>query len=152
MATIVSQEPNAAWNGVRLTNLNRHTFALLNEMDKVPGAQRALICDPRGTVLAARVSGEFARETYEHVGACVATILTACPEHPFREIELRFADRLVYVRTLGHAFVAVACAVNTNLSLLRMTLNVAAAPIEADKELQTILSFTSKREIGMRLG
>ncbi len=152
MASTILQEPNSFWYDARLTTLNKRTFALLQEMDQVPGAQHALICDQRGTTLAAWVTGELSRETLERVGACVATIFAAFSGRAFAETELDFADRQMYVRSLGNAFIAVVSARSASLALLRMTLNVAATPFVADKELQRYLAANTKTDIGMRLG
>ncbi|MBM3127739.1 MAG: hypothetical protein FJ009_03790 [Chloroflexi bacterium] len=154
MAPTIIQEPTAYWSGTRLTNLNRRTFTLLQEMDRLTGAQRALICDPRGTPLAIWHLEAFplSREEAGRVGACLANLFAAFQGHTFREIEIAFEDRLVYARTLGNAFLAVVCARDTALSLVRMTCNVAAAPFETDKELQSNLSPGQKTDIGMRLG
>jgi predicted regulator of Ras-like GTPase activity (Roadblock/LC7/MglB family) len=144
MATTILQESNSFWYDARLTSLNKRAFALLQEMDQVPGAQHAFICDRRGTTLATWVTGELARETLDRVGACVAAIFTTFGKHSFSEIEFQFEDRLMYVRTLGNAFIAVVSARGANLALLRMTLNVAGAPFEADKDLQRYLGHNSQ--------
>lgn len=152
MAPTILQEPQGIWSGARLTLLNKRAWALLQEMDKLPGAQVAFLCDARGAVLAVWYTTEVARATAERVGACIANLFTAFAGHSFREIEILFGDRLVYARTLGNAFLAIVCAPNTSLSLVRMTCNVAAAPFETDKELQGHLASGQKVDIGIRLG
>lgn len=153
MAPTIIQEPNAVWSGNRLTLLNKRAWTLLQEMDKLTGAHAACICDSRGTALALWYNQvELARTTVDRVGACVANVFAAFPGHAFREIEMAYEDRLVYARMLGNAFLVVVCAPNTSLALVRMTCNVAAAPFEADKELQGYLSAGARADIGMRLG
>lgn len=153
MAQTILQEPNAVWSGGRLTLLNKRTWTLLQEMEKLAGAQMACVCDLRGAALALWYANEeFTRATADRVGECVANLLTAFPGHSFREIELRYEDRLVYARTIGSAFMVVVCAPDTSLALVRMTCNVAVAPFETDAELQRYLAVPPRVDIGMRLG
>lgn len=153
MAPTILQEPNAMWSGARLTLLNKRVGALLQEMDKLSGAQVAWVCDVRGTTLALwYATTALPRATTDRVSACLANLFAAFPPHSFREIEILFEDRLVYGRTLGKAWLAVVCAPNTSLALIRMTCNVAAVPFETDKELQGYLGSTPKPNIEMRLG
>jgi hypothetical protein len=55
---------------------------------------------------------------------------------PFSDLEVVFERKTVLARDLGNATLAVVCGAGANLPLLRMTLNVAANPIEGDAELQ----------------
>ena len=143
VATMVYQAANAYWNGTRLTNLNKRANALLQELEQVPGVQHAVICDLRGSMLVARVSGELTRDTLDTVGSNVVTLRAAFAGHSFNSIEFQFEDRLMYVRTLGNAFIAIVTERGLNLALLRMSLNVAAAAFEADKNLQHNLTLLS---------
>jgi predicted regulator of Ras-like GTPase activity (Roadblock/LC7/MglB family) len=151
MAPIILQEPSSEWGGARLAALNRQSEAVLKEMERLPGAQSAFVCDLRGTALALWYTSPLSRETASRIGGCIANLFTAFQGHKFNEIEILFADRRVYARTLGNAFLTVVCAPSTSLSLIRMTCNVAAAPFETDKELQGYLA-RGKIDIGMRLG
>lgn len=150
MATLIPQEFTPEWGGALLAQLNKRAEALLREMEKVPGVQSAFVCDLRGNALVLWYTVPITRETASRVGGCVANVWTAFPGHTFEEIEMRFDDRWVYARTLGNAFLVVVCAREVNRALLRMTCNVAAAPFQADKELQRNLS--SKPDIGMHFG
>ncbi len=140
MAPIILQEPSSEWGGTRLIIVNKHTEAVLKEMERLPGAQSAFVCDLRGTALALWYTSPLSRETASRIGGCIANLFTAFQGHKFNEIEILFADRRVYARTLGNAFLVVICTPETSLSLVRMACNVAAAPFEADRELQKSLS------------
>lgn len=150
MATLVPQEFNAEWGGALLALLNRRAETLLREMDKVPGVQSAFVCDSRGNALVLWYNVPITRETASRVGGCIANLWSAFAGHTFEELELRFDDRGVYARTLGNAFLVVVCMHTVNRALLRMTCNVAAAPFQADKDLQRNLS--ARPDIGMRFG
>ncbi|MCI0477401.1 MAG: hypothetical protein L0Y55_14240, partial [Anaerolineales bacterium] len=79
MAPTIIQEPTAYWSGTRLTHLNRRTFTLLQEMERLAGAQRALVCDWQGTPLAIWHLEAFplSREEAGRVGACLANLFAA---------------------------------------------------------------------------
>jgi predicted regulator of Ras-like GTPase activity (Roadblock/LC7/MglB family) len=143
MASTVYQAPNSFWSGARLTNLNKRCLVLLKEIEQVPGVRHAVICDLRGSMLVARVSGELTRDTLDTVGSNVVTLLATFAGHSFNSIEFQFENRLMYVRTLGNALIAIVCERGSNLALLRMSLNVAAAAFEADKDLQHNLTLLS---------
>ncbi len=139
MATLIKQELTPAWNGTRLINLNERTEALLREVEQVAGLQSAFVCDSRGAILGAWVTGKDDPNVFDRVGVCLAESFAALNANEFHEIELRFANRILYTRNLGNAFVAVLIALDTNLALLRITLNVAVVPFESDTILQNNL-------------
>lgn len=152
MATLVPQEFTPEWSGALLVTLNKRAEALLREMDKVPGVQSAFVCDTRGTALVLWYNVPITRETASRIGGCVANLWNAFSGHTFEEIELRFDDRWVYARTLGNAFLVVVCTREVNRALLRMTCNVAAAPFQADKELQSNLSPQPRIDLRFGMG
>lgn len=152
MAPIMLQEPSTEWPGARLAVLNKHTEAVLKEMEHLPGAQSAFVCDLRGTALAMWYTTALTRETASRIGGCISNVLTAFQGHTFNEIEILFADRRMYVRTLGNAFLVVVYTPETSLSLVRIACNVAAAPFESDKELQKYLASSQQAEVRLRFG
>jgi predicted regulator of Ras-like GTPase activity (Roadblock/LC7/MglB family) len=144
--------PIASWSSTSYIAFNERTGVLFKGLEQSIGLQKAFLCDTRGNARAICATDALPRETYDRIGACVANLFAAFQGHTFREIEIHFEDRLVYARTLGNAFLAIVCARDTNLALLRMACNVAAAPLEADKDLQKNLIVNPKSDIGMRLG
>jgi predicted regulator of Ras-like GTPase activity (Roadblock/LC7/MglB family) len=141
VANTMSQAPNSFWSGQRLATLLKRSNALLKEIEQVPHIQQAILFDQRGALLAARVNDALTRESVDRIGASVSTIIAAFPERAFTGIEIGYEGGLLFVRKLGHAFIAVVTADDSNLAMLRMTLNVAAEPFESDKDLQNNLAL-----------
>jgi|GEM_PF-978836 hypothetical protein len=152
MATLVPQEFTAEWSGALLALLNRRAEALLREMEKIPGAQSAFVCDARGNALVLWYTTPLTRETASRVGERVVNLFNAFPGKTFEEVEMRFDDRWLYARTLGNAFLVVVCTRDVNRALVRMTCNVAAVPFQTDKELQKNLLPHTRLDVGMRFG
>ena len=139
MATLIKHGLTPTWNGIRLINLNERTEALLREVEQVAGLHSAFVCDSRGAILGALVTGTDDPNIFDRVGVCLAESFAALDANEFREIELRFANRILYTRHLGNAFIAALIALDTNMALLRITLNVAIVPFESDTVLQNNL-------------
>lgn len=140
MATVLKQELSSTWSGVRLINLNERCGQLLHEIEHVPGVQTACVHDNRGKVLGALVNADLDKGTYNRVGTEIAQCFAAFQARTgCRDLEFRFEKKLIYARDLGNAFLTVYCSPDASLSMLRMTVNVAAAPFEADPDLQKSL-------------
>jgi hypothetical protein len=151
MATAITQENSSVWTGAALNRLNQQATAWLNEMLKTPGAKNAFLCDNRGNVLGALVNDNYDRGTLRRTGQYISQIYgvlesnnTAKP----KEMELVFERVKLTVRDLGDAFGVVILTLNTNASMVRMTMNVSSAAIESDAELQQSLRTVgnSRRE------
>ena len=137
MATIVAQDANLAWSGVRLVLLNQQCRQLFQELVQVRGVQGASVCDNHGNSLGMLLTGAGDRRPFEQMGLALCQCLVALQgRSAVKELELHYERRLVVARDLGHALLVVWGSVDVNLPLLRMTLNVAASPLEADAELQ----------------
>jgi hypothetical protein len=142
MSMVIAQQANKVWSGPALARLNQQTGALLKQIQDNPGVSGALICDNHGSLLAARFSNSLERSALEQAGQWVAQILAALELRwgRIKEAELAYDNAGLLVRDLGNAFEIVRCAPGVNWALLRMALNVLAAPFEKDAELQKSLS------------
>jgi predicted regulator of Ras-like GTPase activity (Roadblock/LC7/MglB family) len=137
MATIVPQDANLAWSGVRLVLLNQQCRKMLQELAQVRGVQGACVCDNHGAVLGMLLAGGSDRRPSEQLARALCQCLVALDaQSAVKELEFHYERRLVVARDLGQALLIVWCGVDVNLPLLRMTLDVAASPFEADAELQ----------------
>ena len=137
MATIITQEGNLAWSGVRLALLKKRCQAMFEELARVGGVQGACVCDNHGAVLGMLLAGAGDRRTFERIGLALSQCFGALQTRSAgRDLELVFERRAVVARDLGNAALAVVCGADANLPMLRMTLNVAANPFESDAELQ----------------
>ncbi len=139
--TTVTQEASAIWSGSALARLNQQTTALLKELEQTQGIRDAFVFDYRGRLLGGYLTEEFDRGNINRAGLYVAQILAALETRDGKpkEIELKFDRSRLCVRDLGGAFVVVVCAPNINWSLLKMAMNVAAAPFESNADLQKSL-------------
>jgi len=137
MATIVTQEASLAWSGVRLALLKERCQAVFEQLTRVAGVQGACVCDNHGGVLGLLLAGVGDRRMFERIGLALSQCFGALQARSaFRDLEVVFERKTVVARDLGNATLAVVCSADANLPLLRMTLNVAANPIEGDAELQ----------------
>lgn len=116
------------------------------------GVQSACIYDNHGALLGSLQAGTGDRRLFDHMGLalsqCFGALHARCA---CRDLEVLFERKAVVARDLGNALLAVVCSVDSNLPLLRMTLNVAAHPFEADAELQRGLkqaAFSRGRTLG----
>ncbi len=141
MTTVITQEASAVWSGGALARLNQQTSALLKEFEQTPGVRHAFVFDNRGKLLGGYLNEELDRGDINRAGLCVAQILAALETRGGKpkEIELRFDRARLSGRDLGNAFVVVVCAPSINGSLLKMAMNVAAAPFESNADLQNRL-------------
>jgi hypothetical protein len=141
VATIVTQEATSSWNGKSLFRLNRHSQRLLEELGLVSGVQGACLCDNHGGVLGMLLADGCNRRLFERVGLVLTQCLAALSgRSAVRDIELRLERKLVVARDLGNALIILLCSTDVNLPILRMALNVAADPLEADADLQRSLT------------
>jgi hypothetical protein len=141
VATIVMQEATPSWSGKSLLLLNRHAQRLFEELGLVPGVQGACLCSNHGAVLGMLLADGCNRRLFERIGLVLAQCLAALSgRSEVKDIELRLERKLVVARDLGNALIVLLCSVEINLPILRMALNVAASPLEADAELQRILA------------
>jgi len=137
MATIVTQEVNLAWSGVRLALLKERCQAMFEQLARVAGVQGACVCDNHGVVLGLLLAGAGDRRMFERIGLALNQCFAALhARSAFRDLDLVFECKAVVARDLGNATLAVVCGAETNLPLLRMTMNVATSPFEGDAELQ----------------
>ena len=135
--TIITQEANLAWSGVRLVLLKERCQAMFEQLARVAGVQGACVCDNHGVVLGLLLAGASDRHTFERIGLALSQCFGALHvRSAFRDLEVVFERKTVVARDLGNATLAVVCSDDANLPLLRMTLNVAANPFEGDAELQ----------------
>lgn len=141
MATLVEKERSEKWRGFPLRDLNAANRALLQALQNVAGIAQILICDNRGEMLGALINGAFDQKRAHQIGAQIAQMYAALEARgkKSRDLELRLARGNLLARDLGHAFVVVIGAPNVDWALLRMSLNVAAAPYEKNAALQNIL-------------
>lgn len=145
MAIVITQEPTKVWKGSWLTRLIQQTTALLKEMQATPGVRSAFVCDNYGRPLGALTSESPDKGMLERAGLSAAQIFAALdkPARP-KELEIRFEHTVVLLRDLGNAFQVVLCAPTANLAMLRMALNVAAAPFEKALDLQVALKTAAE--------
>ena len=135
--TIITQEANLAWSGVRLALLNERCRTMFEQLAGVAGVQGGCVCDNHAAVLGLLLAAEGDRRTFERIALALSQCFGALhARSAFKDLEVVFERRIVVARDLGNATLAVVCSENANLPLLRMTLNVAAGPFEGDAELQ----------------
>ncbi len=140
MATILAQEANLAWSGVRRVLLNQRCRQTFDELAQVRGVQGACVCDNHGAVIGMLLAGALDRRLFEQIGLALSQCLAAIhARSAVTDIELQYERKVVVAHDLGNALLVVVCNADVNLPLLRMTLNVAASPFEADAELQRAL-------------
>lgn len=141
MATIVTQLETPFWRGERLIVLKLRTHSALEQLALVAGVQGACLCDNHGAILGMLLAGTADRPLYERIALaltqCLAVLQT---RSAIKEIELRVERKLLVARDLGNALIIPVCSPDVNLSLLRMTLNVATSAIEGDPKLQHSLA------------
>jgi len=137
MATIITQDANLAWSGVRLALLKERCQAMFEQLARVAGVQGACVCDNHGVILGLLLAGVGDRRLFERIGLGLSQCLGALhARSAVIDLEVVFERKTVVARDLGNATLAVVCSADANLPLLRMTLNVAANPFEGDAELQ----------------
>ncbi len=138
MATLIEKTPSEKWRGFALRDLNQANRALFQAVQSVVGVQDLYLCDNHGQVLGALVATPFDAERSNQLGLQFAHLFAVGHAHgkKTRDLELRLARGNVLARDLGNAFIVVVCAPQVDWSLLRMALNVAAAPYEKNGELQ----------------
>ena len=141
MATIVTQLETPFWTGERLVVLKLHTHGAFEQLALVAGVQGGCFCDNHGAILGMLLAGTGDRQLYERIALaltqCLAVLHT---RSAIKEIELRVERKLLVARDLGNALLILVCSPDVNLSLLRMTLNVATSPIESEPKLQQSLA------------
>lgn len=153
MATITTQDANLVWSGVRLALLRERCHTLFDQLAQIPGVQGACVCDNHGSVLASLQAGAGDRRMFERIGLVLTQCLAALhAQSPLKDLEAVFERRTVVARDLGHATLVAVCGADTNLPLLRMTLNVAANPFETDAELQRGLKQAALSRAGTLSG
>ena len=153
MANIVTQEVTLAWSGVRLALLNERCQALFEQLTRVAGVQGACVCDNHGAVLGLLLAGAGDRRMFEGIGLALNQCFGSLhARSAFSDLEVVFERKTVLARDLGNAVLAVVCSAGANLPLLRMTLNVAASPIESDGELQRGLKQAALSRASMLSG
>lgn len=145
MATAVIQHPTKIWNGARLTRLNQSTALLLRDVQSTTGVRAACVFDYQGALLAANSNEDWAESFLARLGEEISRLLVLqeAGGDKAKDVELRFRHGDIYIRDLGYAFEVVLCAPQVNWSLLRMTVNVAAAQFEKDTELQKSLALAA---------
>lgn len=141
MATLITPQPSKNWNGGTLARLLQQTGAVLKQVEAIPGVKSALVCDNHGALLAAWMAEVLERSALEEAGLYVAQVLAGLEVHGDKpkEMEIHFERASILARDLGNAFEAIWCAPTANAAMLRMAMNVAAAPFEKDGELQNAL-------------
>jgi hypothetical protein len=151
MATAITQENSSVWSGAALNRLNQQTNAWLTEVLNTPGAKNAFLCDNRGNVLGALVNDGYDRAMLRRAGQYIAQIYGALEFSNSvkpKEMEMFFERVKITARDMGDAFGVVILTLNSNSSMVRMTMNVSSAAIESDAELQRALRTVgnSRRE------
>ena len=153
MATITTQEANLMWSGVRLALLKERCQAMFEELARVAGVQGACLCDNHGVILGMLQAGVGDRSMFERIGLALNQCFGSLhARSAFSDLEVVFERKTVLARDLGNAVLAVVCSAGANLPLLRMTLNVAASPIESDGELQRGLKQAALSRASMLSG
>ncbi len=149
MATLLKQELSSAWSGFRLIHLNEQCAELFAEIEKVAGVQTILVCDNHGKIVGAWSTGTFDRGLYNAIGASLAQTFAAFQARGgCKDLEYRFEQKILFARDMGNAFVVILLSPGTSLSLLRMTLNVAATAFESDVDLQKSLQQAAATRTG----
>lgn len=149
MATLIKQELSAAWSGFRLIHLNEQCAALFAEIEKVAGVQTIFVCDNHGKVVGAWSAGTFDRGLYNSIGTSLAQTFAAFQTRGgCKDLEYRFEQKILFARDMGNAFVVILLSPGTSLSMLRMTLNVAATAFESDGDLQKSLQQVATTRTG----
>ena len=136
------RESLQSWEQARLANFAEKSKLLFKQVQEIEGVQNAFVVDQRGMALSALGEKNLDWNFYDLAGRLVTDMFDPTDKRGRRanEIEFRFKRRGLYARNLGNAFAIIICAPNTNWSLLRMGLNVVAASIEQDADLQKSLS------------
>jgi predicted regulator of Ras-like GTPase activity (Roadblock/LC7/MglB family) len=120
------------------------------EIGAVAGVAASFICDNGGRVIASSFGEDadvtpvrdVARELLQ-----TAAVLHRIGE-PARQMDFTYAGRRVVVRDLEDSLLVVLCAPQVEISLLRLTLNVATAQLRDDVELRNLLrGSVANREV-----
>jgi predicted regulator of Ras-like GTPase activity (Roadblock/LC7/MglB family) len=120
------------------------------EIGAVTGVTASFICDNGGRVIASSFGEDtdvtpvrdVARELLQ-----TAAVLRRIGE-PARELDFTYAGRRVVVRDLEDSLLVVLCAPQVEISLLRLTLNVATSQLRDDVELRNLLrGHVANREV-----
>ncbi len=141
MPVTILVTPSRIWSGGSLTKLIQLTKALLTPLEQVQGVKGGLVLDNHGVVLGAFGEPTRGESQLKDIGrnlAQVVAVLETYKSKP-RELECRFQNTNLYVRDMGNALAVVLFAPNVAFSLMRMQINVGAAPFEKDLDLQTQL-------------
>lgn len=149
MTKLLLQEPSRGWKGAPLTKLNAHLADLLSSIHRIGGVTSSFVFDNNGSRLGANVDesanvwqwtfrGDASREFGSGLGQMLAAFRVRGVR--LRDMQLTFPEAGLFVRDMGNAFVVVMCRPEADWSLIRMTVNVAAAAFEADGELQKSLA------------
>ncbi len=138
MPVTIHVTPSRIWSGASLTKLIQLTKGLLTPLEQVQGVKGGFVLDNHGTVIGSFGDSSITASQLTQIGRCLAQIIAVFELHKSKpkELECRFKDTNLYIRDMDNALVAVLFTPNVSFSLMRMQVNVAAAPIAKDMDLQ----------------
>lgn len=114
----------------------------LAEINGVTGVRGSFICDNRGAVIAGDAPPGLDAETLGAIGREVVQMMVGLQSagEPTGELDLQYERGGLVVRDLDTAILIVLCQMQTDLALLRLTINVAVARLKQDKAAQRRLA------------
>lgn len=113
----------------------------LAQIKTMAGVQDTFICDSRGKVIAGVVSGGLNKATRTRIGREAALIMAALEAagEPMGEMDCRYEGARLVVRTLANAVLMVLCEPQTDIAMLRLTLDVVTTRFKADSGMESQL-------------
>ncbi len=124
------------------TLVDKQVASLLKAIKAVAGVPQVIVCDNQGKVLGVLSDSNLDSADAKRIGLFAAQSLGAVQRISGKphETEIQYERGTLLIRQVGNAFVIVSIAPNVNWSLLRMTVNIAAADFEKDRNLQKALA------------
>lgn len=121
----------------------------IEEIDSVDGVLASFIYFNDGELVYNKVPPGYDTETYDEIAKDViqmAAIFDRLNAH-IHEYELKYENGRVYAYTQSNYNIVILCKSDVSIAMLRLTVNVAIADLEADKKFQ---KRTSKIEASRR--
>ena len=114
----------------------------LQEINELEGVWGNLVCNNNGDVITSAPPSDINKSDLENVSRHCVEMLSAGTEFitELGEMVIYFEQRRLYVLDMEKAVLIIFCTPSIDISLLRMTINVATSSWNEDKKIQKILT------------
>ena len=114
----------------------------LQEINELEGVWGNLVCNNNGDVIASAPPSGLNKSNLENVSRHCVEMLSAGTEliTELGEMVIYFEQRRLFVLDMKKAVMIIFCTPSIDISLLRMTINVATSSWKEDKKIQQILA------------